>query len=157
MEQEKLNILAANIRKQQKYIEDIYRLIATRKRGYTKDRVVLESLAYQLHNLYCAFEDLFKIIADYFENHFMESAWHKELLDRMALEIKDIRPRFLSEYAYELLNELRRFRHVFRHAYGFELEADKIKLVLKKTLALKKIYQKDIDDFLAQLKPTTKK
>lgn len=157
MEQEKLNILAANIQKQQKFIEDIYRLIAVRKRGYTKDRVVLESLAYQLHNLYCAFEDLFKIVANYFENHFTEIAWHKELLDRMTLEIKGIRPSFVSEYAYALLDELRRFRHVFRHAYGFELEADKIKLVLKKTLALKKVYQKDIDDFLAQLKPKKKK
>lgn len=56
MEQEKLNILAANIQKQQNFIEDIYRLIAVRKRGYTKDRVVLESLTYQLHNLYCALE-----------------------------------------------------------------------------------------------------
>jgi hypothetical protein len=63
MEQEKLNILAANIQRQQKFIEDIYRLIAVRKRGHTKDRVVLESLAYQLRNLYCAFEDLFKFLA----------------------------------------------------------------------------------------------
>ena len=157
MEQEQLSILAADVQKQQKFIEDIYRLIARRKKGYTKDRVVLESLAYQLHNLYCAFEDLFKIIANYFENHLMETAWHKELLDRMTLEIKGIRPRFLSEYAYELLNELRRFRHVFRHAYGFELEADKIKIVLKKTLALKKIYKNDIANFLAQLKSKTKR
>ena len=75
----------------------------------------------------------------------------------MALEIKGVRPRFISETAYEFLNDLRGFRHVFRHAYGVELEAEKIKLVLKKAQALKKIYQKDIVFFLAQLKPAKKK
>ena len=89
MEQQKLNILSANILKQQHHVEAIYSHIAARKKGYTKDRVVLESLAYQLHNLYCAFEDLFRIVANYFENHLTEEiAWHKELLNRMTLEIK---------------------------------------------------------------------
>ena len=158
MEQETLSILAADILKQQKLIEAIYGHIAKRKKGYTKDRVVLESLAYQLHNLYCAFEDLFRIVANYFENHILDEAgWHKELLNRMTLEIKGIRPRFVSEAAYEFLTELRGFRHVFRHAYGVELETDKIKIVLKKALALKKIYKKDIANFLAQLKATTKR
>jgi len=158
MEQNQIGMLTANILKQQKLIEAIYGHIAKRKKGYTKDRVVLESLAYQLHNLYCAFEDLFRIVANYFDNHIDDPAgWHKELLGRMTLEIKGVRPRFISETAYEFLNDLRSFRHVVRHAYGIELEAEKIKLVLKKTLALKKIYQKDIVYFLAQLKPTTKK
>lgn len=71
----------------------------------------------------------------------------------MTLEIKGVRPRFISEMAYEFLNDLRGFRH----AYGVELEAEKIKLVLKKAQALKKIYQKDIVFFLAQLKPAKKK
>lgn len=94
---------------------------------------MLESLAYQLHNLYCAFEDLFRIVAHFFENHIDERVgWHKELLGRMTLEIKGVRPRFISEAAYEFLSDLRGFRHVFRHAYGVELEAEKIKLVLKK-------------------------
>lgn len=158
MEESQIGLLTANIIKQQKLIEAIYGHIAARKKGYTKDRAILESLAYQLHNLYCAFEDLFRIVANYFENHIDEQAgWHKELLGRMTLEIKGVRPRFISETAYEFLNDLRGFRPVFRHAYGVELEAEKIKLVLKKAQALKKIYQKDIVFFLAQLKPAKKK
>ncbi len=154
MEKERLAVLETDIRRQQKKIEAVYREIVQRKKGYTKDRVVLESLAFQLHNLYCAFEDLFRIVADHFENHITEpTAWHKELLDRMQTEIQGIRPALISEAAYEFLNELRGFRHVFRHAYGIKLEPAKIKIVLKKTLALKKIYKKDLAAFLAQLKP----
>jgi uncharacterized protein YutE (UPF0331/DUF86 family) len=157
MEQEQLSILAADIREQHKKIDVVYRKIALRKKSYAKDPVALESLAYQLHNLYSAFEDLFRIVANHFENQISDqTGWHKELLSRMKMQIEGIRPALISEPAYELLNELRGFRHVFRHAYGYELEPEKIKIVLKKALALKKIYKKDTAGFLEQLKAKNK-
>jgi uncharacterized protein YutE (UPF0331/DUF86 family) len=158
MEKKQLTALEASIRDQQKLIEKLYRKIGQRKKGYTKDPQALESLAYQMHNLYCAFEDLFRLVADHFENHVVEQmAWHKELLNKMKVKINGIRPALISESSYELLNELRGFRHVFRHAYGFELEPAKLKIVLRKALALKKIYKKDIANFLRQLKPRKKR
>lgn len=158
MEKERLAVLETDIRRQQKKIEAVYREIVQRKKGYTKDRVILESLAFQLHNLYCAFEDLFRIVANHFENHIIEqTAWHKELLDRMQTEIQGIRPALISEAAYEFLNELRGFRHVFRHAYGIKLEPARIKIVLQKALALKKIYQKNIAAFIKKLNAKKKK
>jgi uncharacterized protein YutE (UPF0331/DUF86 family) len=158
MEKERLAVLETDMRRQQKKIETVYREIVQRKKGYTKDRVVLESLAFQLHNLYCAFEDLFRIVANHFENHITEpTAWHKELLDRMQTDIQGVRPSLISEAAYEFLDELRGFRHVFRHAYGIKLEPAKIKIVLQKTIALQKIYKKEIADFLRQLKPRKKR
>ncbi|MDZ7343446.1 MAG: hypothetical protein ONA90_02905 [candidate division KSB1 bacterium] len=150
-----MSILEADLRAQQKQIDAIYRKIVQRKKRYTRDPAALESLAYQLHNLYCAFEDLFRIVANHFENQISDqTAWHKELLSRMKLRIEGVRPPLLSGPAHELLSELRGFRHLFRHAYGYELEPEKIKLVLKKALALKKIYKKDFASFLRQL--TTK-
>ncbi len=62
----------------------------------------------------------------------------------------------LSILAADIQKQQELIEAVFRHAYGFELEADKIKIVLKKALALKKLYQKDIAYFLAQLKTKTK-
>ena len=39
-----------------------------------------DSLAYWLHNLYCAYEDLFKIIAKFFENRIEDpSRFHIQL------------------------------------------------------------------------------
>ncbi|MBI4587023.1 MAG: hypothetical protein HY717_23675 [Planctomycetes bacterium] len=152
MEEEKLSLLKADLSGQLKLIDAVFKKIARRKKGYAKNPQALESLAYQLHNLYCAFEDLFKIVADHFENQVSgRNRWHQELMSRMKVDLPGIRPALVSESAFECLNELLRFRHVFRHAYGFELEAPKLKLVLQKAQILKKIYKQDIPRFLKRL------
>ena len=80
-------------------------------------------LGYLLHNLYCALEDLWQEVARTFENRLEDPArYHRELLQRMHLEIPGIRPQVLNTASYQLLNELRGFRHIFRHAYDYELD-----------------------------------
>lgn len=149
----RISILEADIQTRQKLVDVIYGKIAKRQKGYAQDRIVLESLAFQLHNLYCAFESLFRIVADHFENrHIEQKAQNKKLLNRMKLNIAGIRPSFISVPAFVLLSELLDFRHVVRHDYRIKLEPAKIKIVLQKALVLRKIYPKDIAAFLAQLK-----
>ena len=58
-----------------------------------------------------------------FENHVQDSTrWHRELLDKMFLDIKHLRPAVLPEQLRSLLGDLLGFRHVFRHAYDYELD-----------------------------------
>jgi len=148
----RISILEADIDAREKLVDAIYSKIARRQKGYAKDRVVLESLAFQLHNLYCAFECLFRIVADHFENRVLgQKARNKKLLNRVAMNIAGIRPPLISEQSFLLFNELLIFRQMFRHDYRAKLEPDKIKIVLQKALALKKIYKIDFDTFLAQL------
>jgi len=88
----------------------------------------LDSLAYSMHNIYNALENCFEQISRGFEDHLGDQAgWHRELLDKMFLEIKSLRPAVLPAEARSLLGELLGFRHVFRHAYDFKL--DKLKIV----------------------------
>jgi hypothetical protein len=109
-------------------------------------------VAYYLHNLYCAFESIFHRIAEVFENQIStRTGWHAELLRRMTLDIEGVRPRLLSEEAYDSLDELRRFRHLFRSAYRLHLDAERLALVYKKTQVLKQVYHADIERFLAFL------
>ena len=49
----------------------------------------------------------------------------------MFLEIPKIRPAVLPSDLRAFLNDLRGFRHVFRHAYEFELDSEKLKLLLR--------------------------
>lgn len=152
MEEGSLNILKASVEAQKREIEKIFAKIEERRHG--KGDANLESLAYQLHNLYCAFEDLFKIIANFFENRIEERAkYHRELLWRMKISIEGVRPALLSEESFQLLDSLRAFRHFFRHAYSYELDPKKVTLVLEDALKLKGIYQQDINHFLKQLQP----
>ncbi|MCK5506132.1 MAG: hypothetical protein KAJ10_13285 [Thermodesulfovibrionia bacterium] len=147
MDKERLTVLKAEIEAQIGEIENIYNKLEERKKEISK--IALESTGYQLHNLYCAFEDLFKIIADAFENHIHDkSRYHTELLKRMTMPIEGIRPHLLSRASYTLLNNLRSFRHVFRHAYSYELDVRKVGFVMDDVTELKEIYRKDINAFL---------
>jgi hypothetical protein len=106
-------------------------------------------VAYYLHNLYCAFESIFQRVAEVFENQLSDRAgWHAELLRRMALDIEGIRPRMLSDATADCLDELRRFRHLFRSAYRLHLDAERLALVCKKAQVLKLLYHADMEQFL---------
>ncbi len=111
----------------------------------------LISVAY-LHNLYCAFGSIFHRIAEVFENHLSErSGWHAGLLHRMTLAIEDVRPTVLGPASYDSLDELRRFRHLFRSAYRMHLDTERLALVRKKAHVLEQVYRADMERFLAFL------
>lgn len=82
---------------------------------------------YLLHNLYNALENSFEQISRTFENHVVDaSRWHRELLDKMFLDIPGVRPAVLTEALRPLLHDLRGFRHVFRHSYDFNLDSARL-------------------------------
>lgn len=83
--------------------------------------------------LFTALEDLFKQIANVFENEIEDlSTYHKALLKRMNIEITGIRPAVISDSSLLLLDRLRAFRHFIRHAYDYELDTDELRLLQKK-------------------------
>lgn len=150
MEKERLSALKAAIAAQLEAIDRIYDRIEKRRTG--QGPAYMESLAYQLHNLYCAYEDLFKIVAEHFENQIEdETRWHRELLWRMTLSIEGVRPALLSRESFRLLDSLRAFRHFFRHAYTYELDPRKVQLVLEDALAVRKRISDDVHRFLQAL------
>ncbi|HDI75373.1 MAG TPA: hypothetical protein ENF55_05390 [Thermoprotei archaeon] len=151
----RLAVLLAEIDHQWNYILKIYDSIEEKLKRLKRDKDnedLRDSLAYRLHNLYCAYEDLFKIIAKFFENRIEDpSRYHIELLRRMLIEIKGIRPNLISEKTYVYLNELRGFRHVFRHAYVVGLDVDRIISLAEKALILKQLFEEDLKSFKRKL------
>jgi hypothetical protein len=111
----KIAILTAEVNAQMVLIEAIYIKLEARALGLTaEDEASLESLAYQIHNLYNAVEDLLKLLATRFENQITDTAqWHSALLRRMTQAVNGMRPAVLSEESYALLNGLRSFWHFF--------------------------------------------
>jgi len=96
----------------------------------------LAGAAYLLHNIYNALENSFEQISRSFENHVNDaSKWHKELLSKMFLDIPGIRPAVFVQNHRGILNELRGFRHVFRHSYDFEIDPQKLQIVIGDFLA----------------------
>lgn len=148
----RISLLKSEIDAQIKLIEVIFSEIQERKKGIKKNKIRLESLAYKIHNLYCAFEDLMKIVARCFENQIDDIArYHKELLKRMTLKIDGIRPALFSDETFKLLDELRSFRHFFRHAYSYEIKYEKVKSLLDSVDKLRLRYKQDIECFIKSL------
>ena len=96
MDTNKLILLKVDLDAQMNEIARIHEKLLNRiAKIKTDDEAILESIAYQIHNLYCATEDLLKIIASCFENNISNSGqWHSLLLQRMSMEIPGIRPAF---------------------------------------------------------------
>jgi hypothetical protein len=147
---DKILLLISNIERDLVGIETIYQELAERPISQDKDTLIV--IAYHLHNLYNAFENIFLNIARTFENAIDETQWHAKLLERMTLNINSLRPAVLDETAYDCLDELRRFRHMFRHAYLVKLDPMRLQLVVYKADQLRNIYSAQIQEFLTFLR-----
>lgn len=155
MDKKQFALLEADLRAQQATIERVFGLLELRASGLTVESPpeMLESVAYQVHNLYGAIEDLLKIIATYFENHISDSAqWYSRLLQRMTQNVEGVRPAVISQESYLTLNALRAFRHFFRHAYGIPIEPVQLMSNLGKAIALKNLLKQDIAAFVHSCK-----
>jgi len=100
----------------------------TDKRGiiYTRSKGSI------LHDFYSGCERTFKKIAIEVNEGYEETErWHKALLYRMTIALKDIRPQVISEELAADLDEYLGFRHLFRSIYGFELKGDRIDGLVK--------------------------
>lgn len=133
------------------HILKIYRQLEERLSYFDKKPVsmeTVESTGYWLHNLYCAYEDLFKLVAGFWENSLsFDGDYHINLLKRMVIEIEGVRPPLLSVKSHEILNELRGFRHVFRHAYSYGLDDERVTYLLRKIIENQQLTMKDITEF----------
>jgi hypothetical protein len=148
----KFHLLLSSIQRDLATIADIF--VALKDQPVTaesdSDRLIV--VAYHLHNLYNAFENIFQNIAVTFENDVDDSGfWHVQLLQRMCLDVRPIRPAVISDESYDCLDELRRFRHLFRHAYGVKLDPARLQLVLRKALKLKTLYPSELSRFISFL------
>jgi hypothetical protein len=130
-------------------LDEIYRKLGDAPIRNDEPENVLIVKAYHLHNLYNACENMLASIARAFENHIEDrSRWHSHLLQRMKLDLLPLRPAVLDEATFDRLDELRRFRHFFRTAYGVDLDPERFALAYRKGLELRELLPPKIEEFL---------
>lgn len=100
--------------------------------GEIPSRDLISCAAY-LHHFYTGTESMFERISRVIDGGASTSGgdYHRELLKSMSYEIPMIRPAIISLELAEELDEYRRFRHMFRHAYGSELRWRKMQPLAK--------------------------
>lgn len=151
----RLAVLRAEIQAQLDRFEEVMSVLEDRYVHLTNDNpAYIESVAYQLHNLYNAVEDLMQIVAKAFENNVEDfSRWHTQLIDRLTLDIEGIRPALFTTDTARVLHKLRAFRHFFRHAYGMPLDSDQINQNVQQARRLRALVLRDARLFLGALEP----
>jgi len=143
-------LLKASIDADIQEIELIYERLANYASATTTEQAIVAG--YYLHNLYNAFENICLNVARTFENQVDDrSQWHAVLLKRMTLDVEGLRPKLLNAEVHQCLDELRRFRHVFRNAYTIELAPQRIAIVIAQAQHLQKLYKADLNHFKAFL------
>ena len=146
---EKILILTNSIQRDLDVIAGIYDDLDRHPMTREIDQDTLIVIAYHLHNLYNAFENIFRNVAMVFENSVEDTTrWHAQLLERMRLDILPLRPAVISDEMYGALDELRRFRHVFRHAYILKLDPLRLQIVIREANDLKSLYPDQMQRFI---------
>ncbi|MCG8456392.1 MAG: hypothetical protein MI919_08930 [Holophagales bacterium] len=148
-------ILERRIRKDLEVLREIWQVLEALDReasgspGLEADPRDVVYAGYQVHNLYNAAENIFQNVARAFGNDVgTDGRWHAELLDRMRLDLSPLRPALIDDPTYEQLDEIRRFRHVFRAAYGSALDPERLALVRRQALGLRHRLPAQIESFL---------
>ncbi|MCY3760346.1 MAG: hypothetical protein OXH50_03790 [Gemmatimonadetes bacterium] len=153
MDKESFAVLKAGLESRREELHRLAERIRQRRPGFAETAEGVDSMAYQLHNLYGGFEQLFEEVAGTFENRVEGESYHTGLLRRMKLRIEGIRPALLSLETAGILDELRRFRHLFRHAYTADLDPLKVGEIVDKVPELIERFDAGLDGFLQQLRP----
>ena len=116
----------------------------------------IDSIAHNLENFYLAVEEIFKMICVATAEGLPEGErWHSTLLKNMTKEIKGVRPLAISMGTYEMMDDYRKFRHLARNIYTFNIVPDKVLTLAKPVNKAFKSFERDIKGFMKFLLKVT--
>ncbi|EFK08434.1 putative toxin-antitoxin system, antitoxin component [delta proteobacterium NaphS2] len=93
----------------------------------TEQDFYLDSVALNLHGIYSGIEKLFELIAVHLDDNPPKGkTWHRDLLRKMTQEVPGKRPAVIACDRLPRLDALRRFRHLVRNVYTFNLALEKV-------------------------------
>ena len=100
------------------------------------------------HGYYTHLERVFERIARDLNSAPLDGPdWHRRLLESMTLERPGVRPAVVPSDLEAPLDELLRFRHLFRNLYVLDLEGERIVAILARIANAHPSVRKALDDF----------
>jgi hypothetical protein len=127
------------VRRIHQELDELQRVFGRAEEGWERSRrsnddYYLDGIALNLHGFYSGCERIFTQIAEVVDGDLPRGEdWHRLLLERMKNELASIRPAVISTQTGELLDELRRFRHVVRNVYTHHLDPERLEKLVKET------------------------
>jgi len=132
---------------------EAYQAAISKSSQQEPDFIELSALATMLHSFYTGIENIFKRIALEIDGDIPSGyASHSDLLTAMTRSTAS-RPPVISEELHVRLSAYLSFRHVFRHAYSFQLEWDKMRDLVLQSPATWQQLQTELDRFFSRSNP----
>jgi hypothetical protein len=132
---------------------EAYQAAIRKSSQYEPDFIEMSALATMLHSFYTGVENIFKRVALEIDGDIPSGyASHSDLLTAMTRPT-DNRPPMISEELHLRLSAYLSFRHVFRHAYSFQLDWDKMRDLVLQSQATWQQLQTELDRFFSGSSP----
>ncbi len=115
----------------------------------TLKNALISAIALNLHSFYTGAERIFEAIAKQIDGSVPTGQnWHRQLLEQMSVEIPELRPALISDDTRAIFDELRRFRHVVRSVYAYQLDGDRVLDIAQRGFDRFSIFTSEIQHFL---------
>ncbi len=135
----------------QRIVGKVKRAVARLRKPPTEERLI--ALGKYVHDFYEGVERIFKRIEKRLEVAIPTgSSWHTYLLQQMEREIEGKRPAVIDHNLALRLHRYLRFRHLFRHTYGYELVWDELRPLVEGLPEVFSALQTQLETFLAKLR-----
>ena len=125
-----LKKLSRRIRLELEEIERVVRRVQAGWKEYQAfgDELYLDSVALNLHSFYNGLERLLQGIATTVDSRLPDGeSWHRALLEQMTMEVPKVRPAVIADSTFAGLDNFRRFRHVVRNIYSYQIDPEQLK------------------------------
>lgn len=143
-------------RKQLRRLLEVYRPLVDQCAVTPPNDIELSALAAMLHSFYNGVENIFKRVAVELDDGPPSGEfWHRQLLDSMKMPGKT-RSAVVSEKLVERLDDYLTFRHLFRHAYTFDLHWDRMGTLVLGCEETLRWLESELDRFLEAEAPGEK-
>ena len=113
-------------------LDEIPRVLTRMNEGWelfrhSNDDHYLDGVALNLHSFYLGVERILTQMAETIDGKLPRGEnWHLLLLQQMMTEVSRVRPAVISTETGTKLDEYRRFRHVVRNVYSYNLDPVKV-------------------------------
>ena len=97
------------------------------------DEDYVGSVAFDLQSFYQGVERIFEAIGKLIDTNVpVGEGWHKALLSQMTDEVPGVRPAVISPNTRDVLDDFRKFRHIARNIYAFNLDVARLRILVDK-------------------------
>lgn len=113
----------------------------------------IKAVAGSLHSIYTGYESIIERIVRAMDGETpLGKDYHLKLLRRAITEIPNCRPPIISRETFVVLDELRTYRHKFRHIYIYMISPARIIELAEQGIKSFEFFNRDIDKFKEHLR-----